>query len=557
MKKLPLIMMVLILLGGLIVTGCSNATESSSTKTSTAQATTSSPSTTSSVVPSKTTTSAQSPPSSPFKTTTSVPSAGQPKYGGTITYISDMVPYTPIGWPPDIFGTVVTSVQPCLENLLNELPGPKYEPVLAESYEAHPAEKYIDFKIRKGVKFHDGSDLTAEVVRWNYQIKVDANSMGSDNWEKIEVIDDYSVRIHVKQWRNFELKGFSGPMIVSKAAFEKNGVEWMQWHPVGTGPFEFVSYEENTAFKAKKFDNYWQKGKPYIDEVIHLYVTDWTTQKAAMQSGAADFMFCELGKVPADMKALGFEVMTQVQCVFCLTTDSVNEDSPYSKKKVREALEYAIDKEEIAEGLGYGFWKAPYQIIPRDHPAWDPNYKGGTRTYNPEKARQLLAEAGYPEGFKTTLTPAAASLDRNVNVAVQSYLKQVGIEAELEFVEQSKFMEFVFGGWQNRIINDTVASYANYLYTLNLMYSPEYTLLKSLKRPDSYIQKLKAGVASPDIDIPAVRDLCYNLIEEEVFVIPVYEGGKGIAYNDYIKDLGFLTFGDPYYFRWGNVWLDK
>jgi peptide/nickel transport system substrate-binding protein len=552
MRKLYVPLVALILIASFILAGCGDKPSAPTTSPTILTPTKSAPTTSPTILtPTKSAPTTSPPTTAPTATQPS----GQKKYGGTLTFISDMVP-TGIGWPPELFGAAA-SVQVCLENLLTERPGPKYEAVLAESYEIHPENKYIDFKIRKGVKFHDGSDLTAEVVRWNYQIRMDAHGMGTDNWEKVEVIGGDTVRFHLKVWQNFALRGFCSPYIVSKAAYEKNGIEWMRWHPVGTGPFKFVSYEEKTAFKAERFDNYWQEGKPYLDAVVHLYVTDVTTQKIAMQSGVGDFLSCELGKVPADMKALGFEVLTQVACVFTLMTDSVNADSPYADKRVRMALEYAIDKEAIAEGLGYGFWEAPYQIIPRDHPAWDPNYKGGTRKYNPAKAKQLLAEAGYPDGFKTVLTPNPSSMDRNVAVAVQSYLKAVGIDAQLEYVEMAKFIEFAFGGWNNRILMDTAAANPNYLYTLDMLFSPEYKLLRSLKRPESFVQMFKNAVASPEIDLQAIRDICYNLVEEEAAVIPVYEGGKGVAYNDYVKDCEFLEFGDPYTYSFQDAWLDK
>ena len=547
MKKVLFLTLAILLISSMIISSCSEPAPEPQPSPTIAPTAEPSP------------TSQPEPTSKPEPTSQPKPTAepSGPKYGGTMTFIWDPCPVTPIGWPAEAFGVAVTVMDLCAENLLRERADATYEPCLAESYDVHPDELYIDFKIRKGVKFHDGSDLTPEVVRWNYQSLIDASAWGTDNWESVEVIGDDTVRFHLKTWRCFELRSYVSPYIISKEAYDKNGLDWVRWNLVGTGPFKFVSFEKDASFKTVRNDNYWREGLPYLDAIDVIFPADWTTQKAVMLAGDADFMFCELGKVVADMRDLGFEVVCNHQTVFCMVTDSVNEDSPYSDKRVRMALEYAIDKEEIAEGLGHGLWEAPYQVIPRDHPSWDPDYKGGSRTYDPEKAKALLAEAGYPDGFKTTLNPAAAALDRNVNVAVQQYLADVGIDAELEFAEQAKYMEYAFNGWNNRILHDTISGYANYLYTLNMFFHPEYKLLPSLKRPDGYADMFYDALYDEELDVQKLRDICYYLIEEEAMVIPIYEAGKGIAYNDYIKDAGFFAFGDPWYFTPETAWLDK
>ena len=138
-----------------------------------------------------------------------------------------------------------------------------------------------------------------------------------------------------------------------------------------------------------------RKGKPYLDGVEYLYIKDLMTQAAAMQAGEAQVLNTETGKMAADLKAAGLNIITADTGTVVLIPDSVNADSPLSNKKVREAVEYAIDKEAIAKAKSYGFWGAAYQLPNVGTMAYIKNFQG--RRYNVAKAKQLLKEAGYPQ----------------------------------------------------------------------------------------------------------------------------------------------------------------
>ena len=109
------------------------------------------------------------------------------------------------------------------------------------------------------------------------------------------------------------------------------------------------------ARSIKNSNDYWQKGKPYLDGVEFLYIKDPLTQSAAMQAGEAEIQSVVLGKVTADMKALGFEIISRPTAALLLIPDSANPDSPLADKRVRQAVAYALDREAIAKALGYGF----------------------------------------------------------------------------------------------------------------------------------------------------------------------------------------------------------
>ena len=184
----------------------------------------------------------------------------------------------------------------------------------------------------------------------------------------MDIVDDYTIRINVDKYQNnflnFLASSYGGGM-VSPTAFEKKGKEWARWNPVGTGPFKFVSFERGSKLTFAKWDGYWQKGKPYLDGIEFLFIRDPMTQQAAMRASGSEkvHVLCVTsGEQAAMMKAQGFEVLTMPIGPISLMPDSNNADSPLSKKKVREAISYAINRDAIVKARGFGFWSPANQI---------------------------------------------------------------------------------------------------------------------------------------------------------------------------------------------------
>ncbi len=155
----------------------------------------------------------------------------------------------------------------------------------------------ITFTLRKGVKFHDGTDFNAEAVKFNLEAKKAAKMSGTEDWSSIDILDDYTVRINLLQYVNTALARFTAiyGAMVSPTAFKKNGIDWARWNPVGTGPFQFVGFERDVSAKYKRFEGYWQKGKPYLDGVEYLYIKDPMTQSATMEAKEAHVLNTEGG----------------------------------------------------------------------------------------------------------------------------------------------------------------------------------------------------------------------------------------------------------------------
>ncbi|MFC1533866.1 ABC transporter substrate-binding protein [Thermodesulfobacteriota bacterium] len=479
----------------------------------------------------------------------------KPQYGGILRNLEPTGPGSPFGTPWESVGGSSLAMKPCLENMLREETNGKLHPWAATAWEFPPDKSYVTFTLRKGVKFHDGSDLNAEVVRWNLQTRKDAKKSATRKWTKIEVLDDYHVRVHLSDYQNTVLSGFTGGGgYISKKSFDEKGLEWARYHPIGTGPFKFTSFKRDVVSKYVRNENYWNKGRPYLDGIELHYIRDNMTLRAAFEAGEGEVMGLDLGKPAAELKAKGFKMLSASSGVVVLMPDSTNPDSPFADKRVREALGYAIDREAIVKAKGFGFWHPSYQLPPVGTIAYDSNFKG--RRYDPEKAKNLLAEAGFPNGFQTKIIPMPGPVDRDVMVLLQAYFAAVGIQVKLDFVPYSKFSEYRMKGWHNAILCQPYGLFPNFNQTLQWYLSPESTQFPSLKRPDGLGKLINASLSSlePERDkmIPVVRK-----IFEEAMVIPIHDIGRAYATQQYVHDVDHMAWGAWTNWRPDKAWMSK
>jgi len=192
---------------------------------------------------------------------------------------------------------------------------------------------------------------------------------------------------------------------VSPTAFDKNGEDWCRNHPVGTGPFEFVSWERDKVLKYKKFNNYWMTGKPYLDGLEYYVIADNTTRQMSLRRGEIDVAHnLDL----QDIKGLekdGFVITRLLEggnaCSTGLVPDSANPKSPFADIRVRQATAYAIDQEGLVAGVLMGEGAVSNQYTFKGQWGYNPDVVG--YPYNPDKAKKLLADAGYPMASKPIL----------------------------------------------------------------------------------------------------------------------------------------------------------
>jgi peptide/nickel transport system substrate-binding protein len=380
---------------------------------------------------------------------TSSPAATKvsPKYGGKVTRGNVGSPLN-LGNPAKRnAASDMGIISPCVETLMGVAYG-NYTPRLAESWDIAADGKAITFHIRKGVKFHDGTDLNAAAVKVNYDLVRTSKELTSLNSvASIDVVDEYTVRLNLKQF-DWSLMSYlatnTAGKIYSPKALTENTPEQLLFNPVGTGPFKFVSYQKDTLIKYVRFDDYWQKGKPYLDSVDFKIFADATTAIMAMKAGEVDVMNVSAEDM-LGLKKSGFKIQGSIGYNATLSPDGANADSPFADVRVRKAVSYAIDRKMLADSLGYGYYYPTYQLYGDwSALAYNPNIVG--QPYDPAKAKQLLAEAGYPNGFKTTIFTGSAT---DMQLAIQDMLSKVGIQAEIQEVTTAKSSELSAGGWRN------------------------------------------------------------------------------------------------------------
>jgi peptide/nickel transport system substrate-binding protein len=374
---------------------------------------------------------------------------GQPKKGGTLKVISTGGDVRCIGYAPDVrlLYQMIYS-QPVTETLLRWDKKGELAPHLAESWRFSPDLKAIILNLRKGVKFHDGTDFDAEAVKFNFEVYQKSGRPELEMVTSIDTPDRHTVRLNLKDFNNLILTNLTMNVgiMTSPAALKKSGVDEVCRNPVGTGPFRFKNWQRDLSIRFERFEGYWQKGKPYLDAFEWLHIKDPMTAVSAFMAGDADAIINITPPLADKLRKDGqYEIFSVPFISSALVGDSGNPNSPFAKLKVRQAVSHAIDAKAIVDSVHYGFAEVTNQFSsPR---SWGYNKNVVGYPYDPKKARQLLAEAGYPNGFKSTLWWSNIGIRPQTGAALQAYLREVGIDVEVKLLELSAWNDKLRAGW--------------------------------------------------------------------------------------------------------------
>jgi ABC-type transport system substrate-binding protein len=363
-----------------------------------------------------------------------------PKHGGTLV-IS-------LGTDVPIFDSVYASGIPNLgiihlvtEGLtrINPTGGePKVLPVLAESWEQSSDGRTWTFKLREGVMFHDGTPFNAEAVKFNIErmLNPDTKALARASFamiESVEVVDEYTANITTAEpFAALPAQLAYSPMAMnSPTQVEKLGNEDYHTAPMGTGPFKFVHHIKGQEVLVEANEDYWG-GAPYLDAIAMRPIPETASRLLALEAGDSHVIY----HVPPrdaqryiDDPSLGIDVLNPPPQRRMFVGMNV-QWGPFQDVKVRQALNYAVDQQAIIDSIFLGLTDPMDSPLPPTAVCYQStkNY-----TYDPDKARDLLEEAGYGDGFKVTLHYGAGRylLDSEVVEAVQSYLADVGVEVEV------------------------------------------------------------------------------------------------------------------------------
>jgi peptide/nickel transport system substrate-binding protein len=469
----------------------------------------------------------------PISTTpTQAPTTTVSKYGGILELVPFNAPVTPLGYPAESDPNSLELAEPVLESLLcvkDSIQG-----VLATSWTVADDFQSITMNLRKGVKFHDGSDFNAEVAKWNLDLLTTAKKL--PQFKSVDIVDDYTIRINLTVWSNSVLTNMErNTKMISKVSFDKNGIEWARNHPVGTGPFKFSDYQRDVRIYYVRNENYWVAGKPYLDGIQYKVIADETVRKISFLNGDLDVLRAA-GTIAQELKAKGGPNVTIPGGTFVLIPDSKNPTSPLANLTVRQAISYAIDREAIANALGFGFANSAYQLYPGFSAAVIPGLQ--KETVNLDKARKLMADAGYKDGFSITIYTFVMTPKDYTN-AIASMLGKIGITVKVEVPEAARYADLRFNGWTNGFMAHGLASGQNLNEWLNLYLNG--VQFPSMKKSVGFAEALQASLGAKTLDAAKMQSVL-KLINDDLMVIPYAEEVAITFMQKGVNDTGMLKY---------------
>lgn len=442
-------------------------------------------------------------------------------------------------------------------------------PMLVEAWDV-PEPRTMVFKLRKGVKFHDGSDWNAAVAKWNLErLRDNVKSMAKAELEligRIDVVDDYTIKLNLKApggalivfLTNAGSRGRT--RIISKEAVEKLGDEEFGRRGVGSGPFKLAEWAPTDHIYVSRFDQYWEKGAdgsplPYLDRVEIRYIPEMLVALLEVRAGNLDLMgpvpSSEMPKVKSD-PSLALWDRYWAKGLRQITFSGV-EGPFYESVKLRQAVGYAIDNEAVAKAMSvaHGIFEPAYYFWAEGTLGYDeasPRFR-----YDPAKAKALLAEAGYPDGLPVRESIMPGHVNTAWAEVLQQMLGAVGMRLTINQMERVAWMSHMPTGKGYDFGPFTAGYYPDPDGASRNLVSTSVANWSSFNAPDQD-RCMEEGRSTYD---PKQRHEIYKRCTEVIFnnawIIPQYAEHWYWAHKAYVK--GLTTEWELWDARY--AWLDK
>ena len=371
---------------------------------------------------------------------------GEMRYGMHVTL--------PAKWldPGDMegFSTPYMIVYAIHDAMVKPMPAGMQTPSLAESWSEAKDHLSYTFTLRKNAKFHDGSPVTPEDVKFSFErYKGTSATLLKEKMKEGQVVGPSQVRFVLKEpWPDFMLfygtTASGAGWIVPKKYLEKVGEDGYKKAPVGAGPYKVLSFTPGVEIVLEAFDGYWRKA-PNVKRIVMRSMTEETTRAAALKRGEVDLAYLFAGPVAEELKrtpGIKLEAPLLTGAFWLELTEQWDPKSPWHDRRVRLAASHAIDRQAINQAETLGFSRLTGSIVPRifqfavavEPPAYDPAH-----------AKKLLAEAGYPNGFDAgDFSPFPPY--NSMGEAIVGYLQAVGIKTRMRTMERAAF----FTAWREK-----------------------------------------------------------------------------------------------------------
>jgi peptide/nickel transport system substrate-binding protein len=529
----------------------------------------SSKATTSTTQPAVSTTQPTTTTTKPSTTTAPVSTTAAPKTGG-ILRIGTEVDATVLGNPPKqttVQDTVTSKT--CVESLGRYDAKGIMVPWLADSWKLDAAAKTITVTLKKGIVFHDNTPFNAAAVKWNIDRFLAAKRAELPAGTVVTVIDDYNLQLALPTWDNTAVIGmgyFAGPQVSptawqNSAATDADRDAWATLNPVGTGPFQFVSWQKTVKQVYKKFPNYWIKGQPYLDGIEWNFFADPTVMQAAYLNKEIDVIYIlspinanSLKSQKVDLTILSTGLGLQMSSVWY---NSALPESPFANLKVRQAVSYAVNSKAVVDALYYGFATAIYQWAVPTSQYFNPNYKGYPT--DPEKAKALLAEAGFAN-LKTSMLVLNTPDSLAVATILQSQLAQAGITVTLDVADNARYRTLTSpgGSFTAMCLASQRAEGDPALFFPRNLSETGVIMNKTIIHPAEVEKLLADAKAAPDqaTKVAVVQNLQKVLFGDYSIFTPLLVPSGVCAKQSYVKGDGLMIIE---YTQWTpeSAWLDK
>jgi peptide/nickel transport system substrate-binding protein len=490
-----------------------------------------------------------------------VPTAAQekPRSGGTLDFVVPSEPPSYDAHAEETFG-VIHPIAPHYSLLVRVDPFDKTgtKPVgdLAESWTISKDGLVYTFKLRQGVKFHDGSEMTSKDVKASYDKIIfppaGVKSLRKESYRSVEVVeapDPYTVRFRLKYPESSLLLNLASPWNwIYKADILAKDMHWYETHVMGTGPFTFVEHVKGSHWVGKKNPNYWDKGKPYLDGFRATFMSSSAAQVAAIRGERAQIQFRGFSPPERDqlVSALGNKITVQESPWDCLNFVSMHhEKKPFDDKRVRRALSLALDRYEASQKLskitivkdvsGIQVPGTPYATPPAELE----KLAGYGRDINANRAeaKRLLREAGVPDGFSFTFKNRGIPHPYEpIAIWLVDQWRQIGLNVKIETIEASAYHPMLKRGdfevamdFQCGFIVEPDLDLVRFVTTSDANYG---------KHKDKVIDELYQKEARA-IDVEdrkkLVRQLEKRLLDEEAHVIWTLQWHRIIPHSAKVK----------------------
>jgi peptide/nickel transport system substrate-binding protein len=428
------------------------------------------------------------------------------------------------------------------------------KPALATSW-SYADPTTIVFELRKGVTFHDGSPFSADDVVYTVnsiiadkQVSVPSNYSWIDHAEKL---GDFKVAIHTKKITPAAMQYIAMVLpILPKAYRERVGSDAYDKAPVGAGPYKITRIDGVNQIEMERFEEYYKdspKGRPAIRKLVIHEVVDATTAQNEIVGGKADWTW---NVIPDNMPKLAALPFLKAEGAETMRVNSLNLDAagrtdpngPLTKQKVRQAIIHAIDRESIAKNLMQGGSRVP------PAPCFPTQFGCDAAAavqypYDPAKAKALLAEAGYPNGFDTEIVSYVLP---QFEGAVQNYLKAVGINAKITHLQVQAQIQrsqegknpIDYGNWGSFSIND-VASFLPQYYAPTA--AGGFSANDFARDTELSTLVMTGGATTDEAERKKNYSAAIRRITEQAYIVPMY---TSVAFYAYRKELNFKPWAD-------------